>query len=195
MLVGIRAYLDNGDPESIAIATELLQRCRRYAESINSKRCLIEIGCLEALLQFATDDVEAALTDLQNCILLAEPAGAWRIVAEAGPSLAPLLQTLIARDIAAKTSRQILGALGSAPPAQPAPPAIPGNVLTERESDVIFYIAQRMSDKEIAQILHVSVRTIHKHSRNIYQKLHVSSRREAVIAARAAGILPSSRNN
>ena len=45
-----------------------------------------------------------------------------------------------------------------------------------------------MTDKEIARKLCVSTRTVQRHTSNIYEKLHVHTRQEAVTAARALGI-------
>jgi ATP/maltotriose-dependent transcriptional regulator MalT len=63
--------------------------------------------------------------------------------------------------------------------------------LTRREMEVLALLAQRLSAKEIAQRLIISDVTAKKHSANIYQKLGVSSRREAVGAAIALGLLPA----
>ena len=55
--------------------------------------------------------------------------------------------------------------------------------LTEREQDVLHLLAQGMTNKDIAQTLFLSVRTIEAHLRNIYGKLDVTSRTEAVLWA------------
>ncbi|MDQ6631328.1 MAG: response regulator transcription factor [Verrucomicrobiota bacterium] len=53
--------------------------------------------------------------------------------------------------------------------------------LTSREQEILDLIAQGYRDKEIADKLSVSVRTVGTHIRNIYEKLHVHSRTEAVL--------------
>jgi len=53
--------------------------------------------------------------------------------------------------------------------------------LTERETEIISYLAKGHHDKEIADALFVSVETIRTHIRNIYKKLHVHSRTEAAL--------------
>ncbi|MGI8965069.1 MAG: LuxR C-terminal-related transcriptional regulator, partial [Limisphaerales bacterium] len=53
--------------------------------------------------------------------------------------------------------------------------------LTSREQEILDLIAQGFRDKEIADKLSVSVRTVGTHIRNIYEKLHVHSRTEAVL--------------
>lgn len=63
-------------------------------------------------------------------------------------------------------------------------PASPDKVagLTPREHDVLARIAEGLSAKEIASRLSISVETVKVHTKRIYQKLHVRTRTEAVIA-------------
>ncbi len=53
--------------------------------------------------------------------------------------------------------------------------------LSEREKEILDLLAQGYFYKEIADKLYVSPETIHKHLRNVYEKLHVRSRTEAVL--------------
>ena len=52
--------------------------------------------------------------------------------------------------------------------------------LTEKEKEVLKLLVDGLSYKMIADRLHVSFHTIHTHLRNIYQKLHVNSKGEAI---------------
>ena len=58
-----------------------------------------------------------------------------------------------------------------------------------RELDVLDLLAQRLSTKEITEKLFVSTTTVNTHLRNIYGKLNVNKRREAVEKAMKIGIL------
>ena len=61
--------------------------------------------------------------------------------------------------------------------------------LTEREAEVLRYLAEGLSKREIGNALFLSFNTIHSHTRSIYQKLRVSSRQEAVARARELGAM------
>lgn len=55
--------------------------------------------------------------------------------------------------------------------------------LTERETQLLSYLSQGFSNKEIADKLNISVPTVRTHLRHIYEKLHVRSRGEAIVKA------------
>ena len=54
-------------------------------------------------------------------------------------------------------------------------------ILTEREEQILSRLAKGFSNKEIADLLSVSLETVRTHLRHIYEKLHVHSRTEAVV--------------
>jgi LuxR family maltose regulon positive regulatory protein len=63
--------------------------------------------------------------------------------------------------------------------------------LSERELEVLHLIAAGLTNPEIASRLFLALNTVKAHTRNIYGKLGVNSRTQAVARARALGILPS----
>lgn len=63
------------------------------------------------------------------------------------------------------------------------------DAFTRRERDVLALLAANQMDQEIAAALFLSPRTVNWHVRSILAKLGVSSRREAVVRARAAGLV------
>lgn len=69
------------------------------------------------------------------------------------------------------------------------PPQPLVELLTNRELDILELLAQRLSNKEIAEKLFISTTTVKGHLQNIYQKLEVGKRREAVEKAKKVGIL------
>ncbi|GCE15280.1 response regulator [Tengunoibacter tsumagoiensis] len=61
--------------------------------------------------------------------------------------------------------------------------------LTQREKEILLLIMQGMRNNEICQQLHLSIKTVESHVTNLYQKLNVQSRVEAVAVARRYGLL------
>jgi NarL family two-component system response regulator LiaR len=62
---------------------------------------------------------------------------------------------------------------------------------TEREKEILHLVAQRLSNKSIAQTLSLSEGTIKVHVSNILSKLNVSSRTEASVKALQTGLISS----
>ncbi|HKY56015.1 MAG TPA: response regulator transcription factor [Anaerolineales bacterium] len=76
--------------------------------------------------------------------------------------------------------------LNSVPQTAHAAQAFPE--LTEREREVLALIAKGVSNKEIAEKLFISMKTVSNHITNIFSKLQVADRTQAVIRARDAGL-------
>ena len=66
--------------------------------------------------------------------------------------------------------------------------AFPEAGLTKRETEILMLISQGLSNREIADHLFVSGNTVKKHLNNIYSKLNVRRRTQALIRARELGI-------
>lgn len=62
--------------------------------------------------------------------------------------------------------------------------------LSERELEILTYTGKGLTNKAIAATLHISDRTVQNHLAHIFQKLHASSRTEAVMRAVSLGLLP-----
>jgi DNA-binding NarL/FixJ family response regulator len=67
----------------------------------------------------------------------------------------------------------------------------PVDALTEREMDVLMLTGKGYTNKAIGVQLHISDRTVQGHLAHIFDKLHASSRTEAVMRAVSQGLLPS----
>ena len=61
--------------------------------------------------------------------------------------------------------------------------------LSGRESDILRHVERGLSYKEIAATLQISPHTVHTHIKNIYEKVHATSRDEALRRARNLGVL------
>ncbi|OUL28890.1 response regulator transcription factor [Nostoc sp. 106C] len=61
--------------------------------------------------------------------------------------------------------------------------------LTEREQEVLYWLAQGASNEEIAKHLYVTVATVKAHLTSIFEKLKVTSRTQAIVAALKLGLV------
>jgi DNA-binding NarL/FixJ family response regulator len=91
--------------------------------------------------------------------------------------------TIIAPELAQKMLNTFQGAEGSTTGNRLVPP------LTERELEVIRALAQGKSDRQIAHALGISEKTVNNHTSNIYRKLHLFDRTQAVIYAVREGLI------
>jgi pimeloyl-ACP methyl ester carboxylesterase/DNA-binding CsgD family transcriptional regulator len=83
-----------------------------------------------------------------------------------------------------------LGELNGFLPTLPSDSAVPDEMLTPRESEILRCVAVGMTNQAIAEQLFVSVRTVERHMGNMYEKLGLRGRSgRAAIAARAASLL------
>ena len=200
-LTRVRTLLARGAPADLAQAAELLTETRAKETARSNHRRLIEVGALEALVCAGQENETAALAALQEAVERAAPGGALRLLVDCGPGLIGLLQKLHSSGVAPNYIEQVLAVFDSSAVLAPAP--IPGRDskgsargpdelverLTNREIDVLILLAERLSDKEIANRLVLSPGTVRKHTLHIYSKLGVNNRRAAVAQARRLGLI------
>ncbi|MEM7112078.1 MAG: LuxR C-terminal-related transcriptional regulator [Chloroflexota bacterium] len=156
------------------------------------------ISALQALLLQRQGQSELALATLGRAVQLGKPSGLIRTFVDLGTPMATLLYQLLERGVEPDYLGQVLAAFSEARPKKTSTQRVQQETqeqlvepLTRRELDVLLLLAQELSNKKIAQQLSISPLTVKRHTINIYQKLSVSSRRDAVYKARALGIVPS----
>ena len=176
-LARILLVADGGaDAARLAPAMGLLERLLVAASAGRRTRSVIEILVLQALAQQARADTGGALEALQQAVALAEPEGHVRIFLDEGPSIVPLLGVQAKR--AGGYARRLLAAAGTGQLVPPTQGLI--DPLSIRELDVLRLLATDLTGPEIARELVVSLSTVRTHTKNIYLKLGVNSRRAAV---------------
>ena len=172
---------------AIQEVTRLLDRLLRAAEEGQRTGSVIEILVVQALAHQTRDDIPAALASLHRAVTLAEPEGYVRIFADEGPPLAALLRAVAKRGAAPGYVRQLLAAVSKTGDSTPASQGLI-EPLSARELDVLRLLGTDLDGPEIARELIVSLNTLRTHTRNIYAKLGVNSRRAAVRRARELGL-------
>jgi LuxR family maltose regulon positive regulatory protein len=191
----VKVWLAQDTPASRGRAADLLGQVQAFCESSHTRRFLIEALALKALLHNREGDEPAALDALQQAIALAEPAGFIRLFVDLGPGLFPLLSELCQQNVSPDYLDRVLAAFpdgqtgsnaarGGASEAQPLI-----EPLTPRELEVLALLARHLTNKEIAAELVISPVTVKTHTLNIYRKLDVRKRREAVERAKELNLL------
>lgn len=156
---------------------------------------------VRAQLHVAARNEDAGLADVGQALGLAEPQGFISIFVEAGSHAADLLSTLSRRKLleAVKTNyvESILAAfpdrskrvLPQTMPSDYDDDMTPIDPLTPRELEVLNHIARGDSNQVIAEQLVITVSAVKKHTGNIYAKLNVNSRTQAVARGRQLGLI------
>ena len=181
-----KVLLAAGDAADAALLPDIFNRIRGNLESTHNTRFLCELLALEAMYHGARGDSRAAFAALERSLTLARQAGFIRLFVDLGPNLRDLLVHLPQKKDLASYIARILTAF---PKTKTAEANVLVDPLTDRELEILTLLAQRFSNKEIATELVISPMTVKRHTINIYQKLYVQNRREAVEAAQRLGII------
>jgi LuxR family maltose regulon positive regulatory protein len=182
----IAEYKSDRAERSVLQAIGLLERLLKAAEEGRRMGSVIDILALRALAHQARGDIPLALAALERALTLAEPEGYVRIFVDEGPPMEALLKKMRLEDgRMRKYVYKLLAAFSDkeSPPPSPSPqPLI--DPLSKRECEVLKLLTTELSGPEIAKELMVSMNTIRTHTKNIYSKLGVNSRRDAVRQAK-----------
>lgn len=168
---------------------ELLAKLLQQAESAGWTRNVIEILTLQALARQAQDDVPGAMSALRRALNLAEPENFTRLFVDEGAPMIRLLQKAVAHGATPEYVGRLQASFmpsmaGAAPEAQPLL-----EPLTKRELEVLKLMAAGLSNREIANDLVIAMGTVAKYSNNIYSKLAVTNRTQAVSRAHALNLI------
>lgn len=182
-MVLVRLLLAQSRPEA---ALPLLASMRQAAEQRQRLNSLLIIDELRALALYQQGKQTDALAALSQALQQGERGGYIRVFLEGGAEMAALLQMAVAQGLSSDYARTLLNAM----------PAIWRNAaqtldepLSERELDVLRLIAGGLSNQAIADHLTISLNTVLYHTKNIYGKLAVQRRTQAVQRARELGLL------
>ena len=181
-------HKDERAEDLIHQATRLLERLLLAAEEGERTGRVIEILVLRALAHQRLGDIPAALACLERAVTLAEPEGYVRVFADEGPPMASLLKALAKQGTAGNNVRRLLAAVAETGHDSPVKQALI-EPLSERELDVLRLLGSELDGPAIARELMVSLNTMRTHTKNIYAKLAVTSRRAAVRRAAELGLL------
>jgi LuxR family maltose regulon positive regulatory protein len=174
-----------------------LERLLKAAEKGGRIGSVIEILVLQALAHQMQEEIPAALLSLERALKLAESEGYLRIFLAEGSCMAELIREIDSRGILPNYTRKLLSAFDlddQAAGEETPPSAIPASQsliepLSQRELDILRLFKTELSGPEIAQELVIALSTVRTHTKSIYSKLNVNSRRGAVKQAMELGLI------
>ena len=186
-----RVHLAQGDTSA---ALAVLEPLRQQMEAKGWEDERLKVMVLKTIALKAHEEKDEAMHLLGATLALAEPGGFIRIFVDEGIPMARLLSEAAARGIMPDYVDKLLSVFeAEAQKSENESYLPPAQSLTEplslRELEVLRLIAQGLSNREIAERLFLAIITVKGHNRNIFRKLQVRRRTEAVARARELGLL------
>lgn len=175
------------DPGLLAEADARLDRLVPAATSGGRGGSLVEIGLLQALVADGRGDRAEAVSHLGAALEAGVPVGYVRLFLDEGEPMTRLLEAAARQPTAGDHARRLADAAYREAAAHPR--AADAEGLSEREVEVLRLLATTLSGPEIAARLFVSVNTLRTHTKHIFTKLDVNTRRAAVSRAADLGLL------
>jgi LuxR family maltose regulon positive regulatory protein len=165
----------------------LLDRILHVAAGSGRGASVVEAHLLRGLAHQVRGDLDAALVDLGEALTQGVPAGYARLFLDEGRPMVELLRAMPEQLAAAEHAARLLPA---AQGDRAAVPAAGGDdrrlfsddqrLFSDRELEVLRLLATDLTGPEIARRLFVSVNTVRTHTKHIFTKLDVNTRRAAV---------------
>ncbi|MEJ2568937.1 MAG: LuxR C-terminal-related transcriptional regulator [Anaerolineales bacterium] len=195
----ILLYRARTKQEMANLKTGIALADRIVEESMRRRYLLLglELLLLRSQMHAAAGDIEKSTADTSRALELAEPEDFISIFIDEGTPLMEMLRTLLARGETGNASAAYVERIVAAFPesrgveAADKPTAAQSvlvDPLSEREMEVLALIGEGLSNQEIAERLAITLHTVKKHTSNIYGKLGVNSRTQALARARQLGL-------
>ncbi|MCS6847595.1 MAG: LuxR C-terminal-related transcriptional regulator [Anaerolineae bacterium] len=194
LYVLIHVLLAQNTAASLARAESALAALLAQSKRANERRVHHDALVWLALLKRAQNRQSEALDALAEAVAFCQPRDLVRRFIEGGEPVREMLTQLLRANRCTAEATALLAEIARAgrPPAPVAVSAAPDAAiepLTTREFEVLELLAAKLSNKEIAAKLNILPITVRNHATQIYAKLHVASRRQAVEQARAHGLI------
>lgn len=176
-------------PPHLQDALRLLTRLYEFAKTGGRTIRVMETLLLQALVLQAQGEWKRSLDYLNQALNIPRYGNYMRLFLDEGKPMAALLQHAVSKNIHAHEVHHLIAAFGSVPEKKSASVQPLIEPLTKRELEVLHYLATGMSNQAIADQLFVSLAAVKWHALNIYGKLEVNNRTQAVTKARVLGLL------
>ncbi|MBE2224285.1 MAG: hypothetical protein IAF02_22285 [Anaerolineae bacterium] len=190
-LTPIKILLAQQSTHHIEEALSNLAQLEDYIRALKRKTIHIDVLALQALAYEAQENWQKAAEKLDRALRLAQPGGFIRNFVDLGPRMASLMNRLQKQNNTAMGSyiSQILTAFPTVNQSISAPTL--NTVLSRRELQTLKLLNTDLSPEDIAVQMNISPATVRTHTRNIYTKLKVNGRFQAVYRAKELGLIAS----
>lgn len=186
-LCRVRLNLVGGESQA---ALDELNSLRAWADQRGAGRLLIDINMLSACAHRKLGEVEAARRDFDEAVGIAMFQNVVRPFVEASKFIQPCLQDAMRGDMQVDRFRgQFLKSLEKALSAFRNDVAVSGP-FNEAEAEVLYYLSQGHSNKEIARLIGMSPDTVKYRLKSVFKKIGVSKRKDAVRVSAERGLIP-----
>ena len=187
--VSARSHVEDGEPEA---AIELLRGACKNAHENRLTRSFTSLSVLLATVLWDVDEHEAAVGAFEAALSPSLFEGTKRIFIDEGDSLVHVIRDLARPSEKRRGNRlrdRFLAELIMEINAARVQVAKNIGELSPREQEVLRYLVQGRSNREISESISISINTVKFHLKNIFEKLNVTSRKDAVSASIRRGIL------
>jgi LuxR family maltose regulon positive regulatory protein len=186
---------------SLERALKVSSRLLEIAQDLNMGAIELRVLISRARIFQAQGQHEQAQDAMERALSIAAPEGLMRSFLDQGQEMARLVYEAADRGLAPGFTGRLLAAFDLEKEGEEAVSDVRADTgleemiepLSKREIEVLQLIAAGLSNRQVAQKLYLSMSTVKAHTYNIYSKLGVHSRTQAVAKARALGILAQSK--
>ncbi|MBU7440239.1 LuxR C-terminal-related transcriptional regulator [Paraburkholderia fungorum] len=178
-------------------ALESLNAALRGLERRHNDYLALSLRTVLALVWLAVGKSRFAVVTFRDVLSLAAPAGIYRSILDQGPEIGPLLQAVREDTPSTAKNREMVHYIDRLldgwrvqyqPSGKPVRDA-ERESLSASERNIVKLISQGQSNKEIARTLGITPETVKSHVKNIFVKLAVDKRAQAVARAQELGLI------
>jgi LuxR family transcriptional regulator, maltose regulon positive regulatory protein len=191
-----RAYVASAE-QRFDDAIPILDGLRHELESVRNLHLARRVETHLATVRFRANQVAEALASFGGIVTTFARAGIYHTILDEGIEVGPLLAAFQKNAERTGGSRELMSYISKLNEAwssryQSEPQQTPTSAIAEslsaREGDILKLIAEGLSNKEIARNLAITPETVKSHVKNIFTKLNVEKRAQAVSRAQILGL-------
>jgi ATP/maltotriose-dependent transcriptional regulator MalT len=166
-ITAIQLLLHEQQPDTLNRAGALINEYQKHASDANNGRIILELKLLEALHEFCAGRHENGLALFEDCTTQMIDCGVVSPIRE----MSPIVDRILKQHSESITNSGYLANIITKQSGDL-------HLLTPRERQILNFIRQGLTNKEIGQELYISEKTVKRHANGLYKKLGVSGRKE-----------------